>query len=155
MQFSTARSIFRPAAALLGAAAIALGSGLAHGQAKEQFIPAMFYWVGPYAAGGSGIAGGFIDYLKMIDARDGGVNGVKLTFEKCETEYNNARGVECYERLKNKGPTGASTDPSAVDRDHLLADRQGHRRQDSDRLARLRPRGRDRSAASSRTSSRS
>jgi branched-chain amino acid transport system substrate-binding protein len=108
MLFSTARSIVRPAAALLGAAAIALGSGLAHGQAKEQFIPAMFYWVGPYAAGGSGIAGGFIDYLKMIDARDGGVNGVKLTYEKCETEYNNARGVECYERLKNKGPTGAS-----------------------------------------------
>ena len=36
------------------------------------------------------------------------MNGVKLTYEKCETEYNNARGVECYERLKNKGPTGAS-----------------------------------------------
>ena len=44
----------------------------------------------------------------MINARDGGVNGVKLTYEKCETEYNNARGVECYERLKNKGPTGAA-----------------------------------------------
>ena len=44
----------------------------------------------------------------MINARDGGVNGVKLTYEECETEYNNARGVECYERLKNKGPTGAS-----------------------------------------------
>ena len=62
----------------------------------------------PYAAGGSGIFGGFIDYVNMINARDGGVNGVKLTYEKCETEYNNARGVECYERLKNKGPTGAS-----------------------------------------------
>jgi len=105
---STARNIGRPAAALLSAAAIALGSGLAHGQAKEQFIPANFYWVGPYAAGGSGIAGGFLDYFKMINARDGGVNGVKITFEKCETEYNNARGVECYERSKNKGPTGAS-----------------------------------------------
>jgi branched-chain amino acid transport system substrate-binding protein len=36
------------------------------------------------------------------------VGGVKLTYEKCETEYNNARGVECYERLKKKGPTGAT-----------------------------------------------
>jgi len=105
---TTARNIRRPAAALLGAAAIAFGSGLAYGQAKEQFVPANFYWVGPYAAGGSGIAGGFIDYFKMINARDGGVNGVKITYEKCETEYNNARGVECYERSKNKGPTGAT-----------------------------------------------
>jgi branched-chain amino acid transport system substrate-binding protein len=98
----------RPITAWLGAAALALGAGLAHGQAKEQFIPAIGYWVGPYAAGGSGIFGGFIDYFAMINARDGGVNGVKLTWEKCESEYNNARGVECYERLKSKGPTGAT-----------------------------------------------
>ena len=58
--------------------------------------------------GGSGIFGGFIDYVNMVNARDGGVNGVKLTYEKCETEYNNARGVECYERQKKKGPTGAT-----------------------------------------------
>ncbi len=75
---------------------------------NEQFIPMAGYWVGPYAPGGSGIFGGMIDYINMINARDGGVNGVKLTYEKCETEYNNARGVECYERLKNKGPTGAT-----------------------------------------------
>ena len=91
---------------LLGAALLGIA---ATGQAQnEQFIPMAGYWVGPYAAGGSGIYGGFIDYLNMINARDGGVNGVKLTYEKCEHEYNNARGVECYERLKNKGPTGAS-----------------------------------------------
>jgi len=77
-------------------------------QAKEQFVPANFYWVGPYAPGGSGIGAGLIDYMQMINARDGGVNGVKFTWEKCETEYNNARGVECYERSKNKGPTGAT-----------------------------------------------
>jgi branched-chain amino acid transport system substrate-binding protein len=76
--------------------------------ADEQFIPMAGYWVGPYAAGGSGIYGGMIDYINMINIRDGGVNGVKLTYEKCETEYNNARGVECYERLKNHAPTGAS-----------------------------------------------
>src|SRR5918994_6830416 len=73
-------------------------------QAKEQFIPANFYWVGPYAPGGSGIAGGMIDYFAMLNERDKGINGVKLTWEKCETEYRNDRGVECYERSKKKGP---------------------------------------------------
>jgi branched-chain amino acid transport system substrate-binding protein len=44
--------------------------------------------------------------MSLVNARDGGINGVKLVWEECETEYNNARGVECYERLKTKGPTG-------------------------------------------------
>ena len=65
-------------AALLGAAAFAV-AGTAHSQ-NEQFIPMNGYWVGPYAAGGSGIFGGFIDYVNMVNARDGGVNGVKLTY---------------------------------------------------------------------------
>jgi len=92
--------------ALLGI--VLAGVGTVASAQNEQFIPMAGYWVGAYAPGGSGIYGGFIDYVNMINARDGGVNGVKLTYEKCETEYNNARGVECYERLKNKGPTGAS-----------------------------------------------
>jgi len=74
---------------------------------NEQFIPMLSYRVGPYAAGGSGIFGGYIDYLNLINLRDGGINGVKLAWEECETEYNNARGVECYERLKKKS-TGAT-----------------------------------------------
>ena len=43
---------------------------------NEQFIPMAGYWVGAYAAGGSGIYGGFIDYVNMINARDGGVKRV-------------------------------------------------------------------------------
>jgi len=99
------RSTISLACAALAAAGF---PGSAAAQAKEQFVPANFYWVGPYAPGGSGIAGGMLDYFKMVNARDGGVNGVKFTWEKCETEYNNARGVECYERSKKKGPTGAT-----------------------------------------------
>ena len=76
---------------------------------NEQFIPANFYWVGPYAPGGSGFGGGMIDYFALLNERDGGINGVKLTWEKCETEYRNDRGVECYERSKKKGPTGATS----------------------------------------------
>ncbi len=92
---------------LLGAAVAGLlGSAVA--SADEQFIGLPSYRVGPYASGGSGLFGGWIDYMQLINERDGGVNGVKLTWEECETEYNNARGVECYERLKKKGSTGNS-----------------------------------------------
>lgn len=89
------------AAGLLGGIALD-----AQAQANEQFIGLPSYRVGAYAAGGSGIYGGWIDYMSLINERDGGVNGVKLTWEECETEYNNARGVECYERMKKKGSTG-------------------------------------------------
>ena len=92
----------------LGMLAAAVYPETAAAQAKEQFVPVNMYWVGPYAPGGSGISAGLVDYLKLINSRDGGVNGVRFTWEKCETEYNNARGVECYERSKQKGPTGAT-----------------------------------------------
>lgn len=92
---------------LLGAAVAGLlGSAVA--SADDQFIGLPSYRVGPYASGGSGLFGGWIDYMQLINERDGGINGVKLTWEECETEYNNARGVECYERLKKKGSTGNS-----------------------------------------------
>ncbi len=76
--------------------------------AGEQFIPMLIYRTGPYAPSGIPIANGFRDYYKLINARDGGVNGVEITFEECETEYNTKLGVECYEKLKNKGAHGAA-----------------------------------------------
>ena len=75
---------------------------------NEQFVPVLSYRTGPYAPNGTGVANGFVDYLKLVDARDGGVNGVRISFEECETEYKTDRGVECYERLKGLGPTGAT-----------------------------------------------
>jgi len=74
----------------------------------EQFIPMLVYRSGPYAPNGIPLADGIGDYFKLLNERDGGVNGITLTFEECDTQYNNDRGVECYERLKNNGPTGAS-----------------------------------------------
>ena len=76
--------------------------------AGTQFIPSLIYRTGPYAAGGTGFWGGMMDYFMLINMRDGGMNGVQITWEECETAYNSDRGVECYERLKNKGETGAS-----------------------------------------------
>jgi len=74
----------------------------------EHFIPMLVYRTGPYAPSGIPIANGFRDYYKLINARDGGVNGIKIAFEECETEYNTKLGVECYEKLKNKGAHGAA-----------------------------------------------
>lgn len=95
-------TIFRAAGALAAAALLA-GPAPAQDEEDMQFFPVNAYWTGPYAAGGSAFGGGLIDYMKMLNARDGGVNGVKLFWEKCETQYQNDRIVECYERMKNRG----------------------------------------------------
>ena len=91
------------AVAAVAAFAGTLGSTPAFAQAKEQFFPLLVYRTGPYAPNGTPWANGKQDYIKMINARDGGINGVKLTFEECETGYATDKGVECYERLKGKG----------------------------------------------------
>ncbi len=93
---------------LLGLAAAGSLFALPAAYAAEQFIPLLVYRSGPYAPNGVPFANGFVDYLNLVELRDGGVNGVTITFEECETGYSTDRGVECYERLKGKGPTGAS-----------------------------------------------
>ena len=95
------RSLIVAATSLATSAAL-LAPISASAQAKEQFFPLLSYRTGAYAANGTPWANGKQDYLKMINARDGGINGVKLTFEECETGYATDRGVECYERLKSR-----------------------------------------------------
>lgn len=75
---------------------------------KEMFVPLLVYRTGPYAPNGIPFANGARDYLALVDARDHGINGVKIAYEECETAYDTKLGVECYEKLKNKGPTGAA-----------------------------------------------
>ena len=82
----------------------ALVSTQAAAQAKEQFFPVLVYRTGAYAPNGVPFANGYVDYLKLVNER-GGVNGVKISYEECETGYATDRGVECYERLKGKGAT--------------------------------------------------
>ena len=104
-----------------------LGSGFAASQAmaqNEQFIPRLVYRTGPYAPNGIPFADGYADYLDMLNARDGGVNGVKLVYEECEDGYDNSKGVECYERLKTKGVTGPSMfDPLSTGITYALIER--------------------------------
>jgi branched-chain amino acid transport system substrate-binding protein len=77
-------------------------------QSKEQFIPVLSYRTGPYAPNGTPWANGFVDYLKLVNSK-GGINGVKISYEECETGYDTARSVECYERLKSKKPSFVQT----------------------------------------------
>ncbi len=83
------------------AAAIAATGASVFAQAKEQFFPALPYRTGAYAPNGVPWANGYSDYLRLTNAR-GGINGVKITTEECDTAYATDRGTECYGRLKTK-----------------------------------------------------
>ncbi len=104
------RMLSTKAAALALAVAGAFGAvhEAAAQSANEIFVPILVYRTGAYAPNGVPWANGFVDYLKLMNERDGGVNGVKLAWEECETGYATDRGVECYERLKSKKPVAVN-----------------------------------------------
>ena len=82
--------------------------------ADTMYIPIPSYRVGPYAAGGTGYFGGILDYYNLVNAKHNGVNGVKLIWSECETEYSVERGVECYKRLKDREGGAVFFDPLSV-----------------------------------------
>src|SRR5215471_6872557 len=79
--------------------------------AGAQFLPILGVREGAVRSGQIPGANGFIDYVTLLNMRDGGINGVTLVWEECETVFDVDRGVECYERLKTKGATGAAVFP--------------------------------------------
>jgi branched-chain amino acid transport system substrate-binding protein len=95
----------------------------------EQFIPVLAYRTGVYAVSGVPYVNGEVDYYNLVNERDGGINGVKIVFTECETGYATDRGLDCYERLKRNGPTGAafvvprSTGVTSVLTDRSFTDR--------------------------------
>ena len=101
------KSLARAALSAACGAAVLSAAPAAFAQAKEQFFPVLVYRTGAYAPNGVPFANGYVDYLKLVNAK-GGINGVKISYEECETGYATDKGVECYERLKGKGPTGAT-----------------------------------------------
>ncbi|MFN3416039.1 MAG: ABC transporter substrate-binding protein [Caldimonas sp.] len=120
------------AATLAAAGATALvTTTAAQAQAKEQFFPVLVYRTGAYAPNGVPFANGYVDYLKLVNAQ-GGINGVMISWEECETGYATDRGVECYERLKGKnggatvfqplstGITFALTEKAPIDKIPLI-----------------------------------
>src|SRR5215475_792731 len=85
---------------------LATGSGMAAAaQAQESiYIPLLTYRTGPFAGSGVPIADGMHDYLTMLNERDGGIAGVRLNIEECETGYDTRKGLECYEAAKARKP---------------------------------------------------
>ena len=70
-------------------------------EAPTQFVGLLSYRTGPFAAGGSGIYSAMEDFMQLTNM-EGGINGIMYKWEECETAYNTARGVECYNRFKDK-----------------------------------------------------
>jgi branched-chain amino acid transport system substrate-binding protein len=126
MTLKTLKGIALSTAIFAAAIAGVVTAPSAQAQAKEQFFPLLAYRTGPYAPNGTPWANGKQDYIKMINARDGGVNGVKLIFEECETGYATDRGVECYERLKNKNGGASLIDPQATGITFALTEKAPH-----------------------------
>ena len=92
---------------IMAVAAVATPLMTAAAEAYELVIPATVYRTGPYAPNGIPFANGYGDYFRMLNARDGGIEGVKIKYLECETAYNTKQGVECYENTKGEGPSGA------------------------------------------------
>ncbi len=86
-------------AAAAAALTIAAGPALA-----QHVLPSFVYRTGPYAPSGIPFADGIADYYTLINERDGGVGGVMIQEEECETAYNTQKGVECYESIKGSNP---------------------------------------------------
>jgi branched-chain amino acid transport system substrate-binding protein len=84
---------------LVGVPAVAAG---------EQFLPILAVREGALRSQQIPLANGFIDYVTLLNERDGGIHGVTLVWEECEMVYDVPRGIECYKRLKGQGPTGAA-----------------------------------------------
>ena len=97
---------------LLGTAfAVIVGASFAPvtaSAADNIFVPLLSYRTGPFAVSGAPIMNGMADYLNMLNERDGGIGGVKILVEECETGYDTKKGVECYESTKGKNPAVTS-----------------------------------------------
>ncbi|RIX80810.1 ABC transporter substrate-binding protein [Acidovorax cavernicola] len=117
----TLKSLALTAALVATTLGTALAPSLAQAQAKEQFFPLLVYRTGPYAPNGTPWANGKQDYIKLVNAT-GGINGVKIAYEECETGYATDKGVECYERLKGR-PGVALFDPQATGITFALTDK--------------------------------
>ncbi len=114
-------SIIRSVAvgALLAAGAIA-----APANAQETiYFSNNAYRTGPFSGSGIPIGDGMRDYISMINERDGGVNGVKIVYEECETGYDTKKSIECYEQVKSKtivySPWSTGATLAAIPRAHV------------------------------------
>jgi branched-chain amino acid transport system substrate-binding protein len=102
-----------------------MSTSLTGAWAQEQiYINHNTYRTGAFSGSGIPVADGVRDYLAMLNERDGGINGVKVVFEECETGYDTRKSVECYEQAKSKGtvaymPWSTGATLAAIPRAHI------------------------------------
>jgi branched-chain amino acid transport system substrate-binding protein len=89
-------------AAAVSVASLALSLSPAHAEdhSNEQLYPLFSYRTGPYAPAGIPQWGGIRDYFNYVNSH-GGIDGVKILVQECETAYTLERAFECYERYKH------------------------------------------------------
>ena len=91
----------------------------------KQFFPIASFRVGPYAGATSSIWAARIDYYRYVNEVEGGINGVPIVWQECETEWTAEKGIECYERLKHglNGAPIAAYFPNGAPAAYALSDR--------------------------------
>ena len=87
-------------AALVAGTAFTAAPTIAQDSEGEAFIPLLTYRTGAFAGSGIPIANGMADWFTLLNERDGGINGLKIRTQECETGYATDKGVECYEQHK-------------------------------------------------------
>ena len=70
--------------------------------AKGIYIPLFTYKTGPFAGSGIPAGNGMADYLTMLNERDGGIGGVPLIVEECETGYNTKKRCRVLRKSKRE-----------------------------------------------------
>ncbi|HEY8383706.1 MAG TPA: ABC transporter substrate-binding protein [Microvirga sp.] len=93
----------KKATALMG---LIVGSMLTAAPALAQdqiYVNHNSYRTGAFSGSGIPFGNGVRDYFAMLNARDGGIGGVKINYEECETGYDTKKSVECYEQGRAKG----------------------------------------------------
>ena len=113
------------ASTVLGLGLYSTCASSALAEPQEQFMPLATYRVGAYASSGIPVWAGIIDYLRYINDVEGGINGVKLVWQECETEWTAEKGIECYEHFKGglKGAPVAIYQPNGAPAAYALADK--------------------------------
>ena len=96
----------------------------------EQFLPSLVYRTGPYAPNGIPFANGVADYWTLLNERDGGINGVKMSGRGMRDRLRHRQGRRMLRASEEQGPDRRRLLLAALDRHHLRADREGAGRQD-------------------------
>lgn len=110
--------------AALGAL-LAAGAAIAPASAQDSiYVANNAYRTGPFSGSGIPIGDGMRDYFTMLNERDGGIGGVKINFEECETGYDTKKSIECYEQAKSKNtivysPWSTGATLAAIPRAHI------------------------------------